>query len=95
MKLKLYVPVEKIWVGACGYTYRHEELEVDVLAVSRRPAGGNRWHYTAHFKHPRVPPDYPLINGMVMQWIRRADHPVWRPPAFPGKSSYAVIGPSS
>lgn len=59
MKLTLPVPVEKVAVGPCAYTFRHEPREVDVLFLTRQSAGrdGKRWYYTAHFHHPDAHPE--------------------------------------
>jgi len=87
MKLVLNVPVEKVILAGGGYTFKFEPREVDVLAVSRSRTGRshNAHHYYAHHNHPDLHPEYPRIGAdgkMDNVWIRRADHPKWKPPVF-------------
>lgn len=87
MNLILPVPVEKIAVGRNAHTFLHLPRIVTVQYVERAPRGSamRAWHYYAHFDHQDVHPEAARIgkNGLMTAWIRRADHPLWKPPAFP------------
>ena len=94
MRLNLPVPIREVRT-IFSSRFKHEQRECEVLAVSRTPAGGGRWHYTAHYSHPDAHPNhirstYP--DGSLSSWIRRADHPKWKPPAFPPKANYVKVG---
>ena len=91
--LSLPVPVEKVPVGPGAITFKHEDRLVAVVAVSRNAGGPGRWHYIAHYHHPDAHPEYPRIgfNGALTHWIRRASHPQWKPPVFPGDKSGTVV----
>lgn len=97
MKLTLPVPVEKVQITPYSYTFRHEPREVDVLVLTREPASRDRsrWHLSAHFDHPDAHHEAPRvgINRTLVAWIRRADHPGWKPPEFPAGASAVTISP--
>jgi hypothetical protein len=91
MKLVLPVPVRKV-TGPGWCTFEHEPREVEVVYLTRRRAG-NGWHYNAAFDHPDAHSEAVRIGagGMLVAWIRRADHPRWRPPVFPAGAYSLVI----
>lgn len=97
MKLNLPVPIEKVEVGPCSHTFRYELREVDVLFLTRQSAGRDRkrWYYSAHFRHPDAHHEACRIgiDGTISAWIRRADHPGWKPPEFPAGASAVTINP--
>lgn len=83
MKLILDVPTEKI--SGPGWTrFECSKRMVDVVYLTRMKSGLG-WRYYAAFDHPDAHPEAIRTGtgGLFVQWVRRADHPLWRPPAFP------------
>lgn len=105
MKILASIPVEKISLTAHTYTFRSEEMELEVVRVLRNRADStrNRYYYQADVKRPlRMHPEaspynpdgsaYTAETALTRVSIIRARNPKWKPPPFPDGKDALEIG---
>ena len=90
MKIMAHIPVRRVDVSPCSYTFDVELLEVDVVRIVRYPATRyphlNRWYYQADIAdHSRLHPDACRTGygGTYRVNVVRSINPSWRPPEWP------------
>ncbi|SAL01562.1 hypothetical protein AWB80_08154 [Caballeronia pedi] len=89
MKIIAYIPVERIQLTACTYTYRSELMELEVVRVVRHRADRTRerFYYHADVKRParmhHTAMSYGRDDTVVRVNIFRKENPKWKPPVFP------------
>lgn len=91
MKILAYIPVEKVRLSECTFTYRVELREVDVTRIVRWAGENNRrlgrFHYQADIKrHPDMCAEA-ICSGPYgafrVNVQRKGLNPKWKPPVFP------------
>lgn len=89
MKIKAYIPVEKIQLVGAPSFFRHEALEVKVVRLMRYPVR-NRWHYLADVTCPPAMHVEGIRAGVggtyrvnVYRCGKQGLNPKWVPPSFP------------
>ncbi|HDR9163651.1 TPA: hypothetical protein QDB28_004055 [Burkholderia vietnamiensis] len=88
MKILAHIEVEKVQLTPSTYTFRSEQMEVEVVRVFRYRADRTRerYYYHADVKrparmHPEARVGYPG-GGLVRVNVVRKENPGWKPPTF-------------
>lgn len=87
------IPVLKVQLSECSYTFRSEVMEVEVVGYMRRECGlhdpRERYYYEAIIKRPaRMAKEYdfslllPAKDTMRVNVVRKLNKG-WKPPLFP------------
>lgn len=96
MKILAEIPVKKIKLNDWSFTYEHQTIEVEVVALVRYHATKNknlnRFHYEAFVKPPPQQLKETIYNAPLFRCnVNRALNKGWKPPAFEEGTMLKVI----